>query len=735
MFHRNLHHTSPLLRGVYALFVLLFMAGLAGAPQAGGQAAPFADPLTPDAPQAGTVYYVTPGTVAGLVGYWPLDKTPATIANDASGAGNHGTGMGNITISGAAPTQFPNHYGRSLDGASDYISVPDAASLDLSDQMTLSVWVYLKTHATQYILSKAPFPNNSGYALGSTSGQLLGQAWDSSGTAFTIQGGTILTNTWTHLAATFQRNGQITGYVNGVPVGNIAAGANAIGTNDIPLVIGAAAWATNSYGVNGFVDEARVYNRVLSATEIARLAAGKCEQSGTSWAEAFTNPRCGLAAASPGDEVWVQAGTYKPSADGDFALSFNMKPGVGLYGGFAGSETARSQRNWGLNLTTLSGDVNGNDGVNFANRSDNTLHVVYGNNITSTAVLDGFTILGGAARSYILPDDDSGGGAFFQNSNPTLANLVFTDNLANAGGGGLRIQGTTANPPLLSNLSFARNKANYGGGFSNYYIPLTQVDGATFIENQAFYGGGMASYNSNSSGPRLNRVLFQGNSASLAGGGLYLATSPIVLANSAFSGNHAADGGAIYSSESFFVLANSSLSGNTATNNGGAVYNVNPQPQFANPSPMIANSIVWGNTPGGSQIYGVSTEFSYRVSLIPFSCPNVNYCSGTILNTDPLFVRNPSDGGDGWGSGNNDDYGDLRLRLNSPAIDIADSDFDTDFFASGVQRVTTPDLRVRPRFLDIPSIGNAGLGLYNYLDMGGFEAQQEIYLPVVLRYP
>ena len=52
--------------------------------------------------------------------------------------------------------------------------------------------------------------------------------------------------------------------------------------------------------------------------------------------------------------------------------------------------------------------------------------------------------------------------------------------------------------------------------------------------------------------------------------------------------------------------------------------------------------------------------------------------SGNLIGIDPKFVRNPSDGGDGWGDdpettdmdeSANDDYGDLRLKAASPAID------------------------------------------------------------------
>ena len=43
--------------------------------------------------------------------------------------------------------------------------------------------------------------------------------------------------------------------------------------------------------------------------------------------------------AVPGDELWVQAGTYKPHASVE-TVSFNLRSGIAVYGGFAtGGET------------------------------------------------------------------------------------------------------------------------------------------------------------------------------------------------------------------------------------------------------------------------------------------------------------------------------------------------------------------------------------------------------------
>jgi hypothetical protein len=84
----------------------------------------------------------------------------------------------------------------------------------------------------------------------------------------------------------------------------------------------------------------------------------------------------------------------------DRTATFQLKEGVAVFGGFAGTETARDQRDPAANVTILSGDLNGDDDnsnviYNEPTRADNSYHVVTG---ADNATLDGFTITAGNAN-------------------------------------------------------------------------------------------------------------------------------------------------------------------------------------------------------------------------------------------------------------------------------------------------------------------------------------------------
>ncbi len=220
--------------------------------------------------------------------------------------------------------------------------------------------------------------------------------------------------------------------------------------------------------------------------------------------------------AIPGQEIWVAQGVYKPISvthtptEAERKETFQLINNVGVYGGFAGTETDRDERDPKTYVTTLSGDI-GAPGLAI----DNSYHVVYSTGVDGTAILNGFTVTAGNA---ILRNNyyDYGGGMLNNASSPTVRNVNFTGNDAFRGGGMANISGSN---PLVSNVTFLDNHADtdHGGGLYNHQSNPV-ITNVTFVGNSAVWGAAIS--NMSDSQPLINHVTATGNIASSNGGGM-----------------------------------------------------------------------------------------------------------------------------------------------------------------------------------------------------------------------
>ena len=209
---------------------------------------------------------------------------------------------------------------------------------------------------------------------------------------------------------------------------------------------------------------------------------------GSSWENAFTNLSDALVVALEGDEVWVAAGIYTPGTTR--TDSFAVGPGVAVYGGFAGTETQRNERNPAGTLTVLTGDLNGDDyptralGNPLRGNDENCYHVV---TLEADSTIDGFTVTGGKADG-LQEGESLGAGLSLVGNAVTARNLIIHMNAAMEGGGIHVVPNVTA---VLSNCLICENGAITGGGafFANGSAP--RVVNSTCAGNQALQGAGI----------------------------------------------------------------------------------------------------------------------------------------------------------------------------------------------------------------------------------------------------
>lgn len=205
---------------------------------------------------------LTAGTnlASGLVGHWSFDGKylSPTTARDTSGQGNDGT-----LTNGPAVAIGKMGQALSFDGGNDYIRLPP---ISIPSAITVSAWVHsLNFNQTGMIVMKQPV--NAQWGIFFNNDSLL--YWRGGGiTAITCAAPS--NNTWHHVVAK-QTGTTATLYIDGsqCATGSVDAIANGTtaSTNDILI----STYNGSSYPFSGSIDDVRVYNRALSATEVKQL--------------------------------------------------------------------------------------------------------------------------------------------------------------------------------------------------------------------------------------------------------------------------------------------------------------------------------------------------------------------------------------------------------------------------------------------------------------------------------
>ncbi|MCD6394279.1 MAG: PQQ-binding-like beta-propeller repeat protein, partial [Planctomycetes bacterium] len=278
---------------------------------------------------------------------------------------------------------------------------------------------------------------------------------------------------------------------------------------------------------------------------------------------------------------------------------------------------------------------------------------------------------------------------------PVIRDCVIKDNVreraeTDYGEGVISVIGYRWSDAEVTEIIDCRIANNGDSGITNS-APAIAVDDAKLTLRNCLIEGNYTGYNgggveSEEETCSLEGCWIVGNSAAGKGGGLYLGGDEYAqhdLRECRIVGNEAQDGGGVYVN-CVVRMHGCSIVVNNATGLGGGIYD--------NAGKLECDhSIFWGNSdlsgsPVSAQIFcdESGTEIVNCCiddgqpgdANVPFGAENGN------IDQNPLFVRIPSNGGDGWGDdpatpgideSANDDYGDLHLTINSPCIEAGSS--------------------------------------------------------------
>ena len=285
-----------------------------------------------------------------------------------------------------------------------------------------------------------------------------------------------------------------------------------------------------------------------------------------------------------------------------------------------------------------------------------------GFDLDSDSVINGLTITGG--------NGVNGGGIVVRSGKfPLILNCIVRDNITVGSGGGIYSLGT---PTIIGCLISGNKAATFGGGIYCGGRGASALDNCIIVNNQALSGGGIYATRVFSSGSlNVRRSLISGNVAHSSGGAVCIYFDNLLMSDTIVSANLSqSDGGGLYFDSGTFIAERCTIVGNQAGGTCGGTFTK---------LCSFDSCILWGNSDSSGT--GLTSQITppYNVLSMFFSCiqdgdsyvfhPPFDINDNRNIYDDPLFVRMPNDGGDSWGIGGNDDYGDLHLLPASPCID------------------------------------------------------------------
>lgn len=350
---------------------------------------------------------------SGMVSWWRAEDNAVDIVG-----GNNGTLQNGATYStGKVGQAF------SFDGVNDYIALP-AGFADFTSGFTVALWANPTASGSwaRFIdLGNGQANDNILFDRRTTSNDLAFEVYDgagnSTGMAYTVDA--ITNNEWHHYAATLDASGKVKMYKDGLPL-VMAADTTGVPNNvtRVNNYIGKSNWSYDAFYA-GSMDEVQIFNRALSANEIAAIynasSSGECvpqrtltvTKSGTGTGNVTAGANCTLAWVGNIGTCTVDAGTAITlsgtagtgstfggwsdgtgsalSCSGTGDCSFNITADSGLTATFTLNTYTVTANAGGSGAGNVSSDTGGINYNYSANNSGTTTSIDYGTKVVLTA--------------------------------------------------------------------------------------------------------------------------------------------------------------------------------------------------------------------------------------------------------------------------------------------------------------------------------------------------------------
>lgn len=415
--------------------------------------------------------FITTSNAPSGEAHWRFDEGGGGVAADIGGQSLNGALIGPTWTTGVLDG------GLRFDGSNDLVQVPDpgtGSTLDLGANFTLAAWANFSSlpvsgsAAYPRLFQKGTSTGDAGsyyFAVATGGSPVVSLRLKFGGTVYTWDGVRALsTGQWYHLAA-IKQGGVVRLYVNGVQDGGDRSCPSGMpDANNEPLHIGEA--PDNGDGaMSGVLDDARVFTRALTASEILGLSGLNEEPTVSAGPDRTVSLAAGASLDGTVTDDGLPGGTLSTVwtvTSGPSGVTFAQSNSVDTQVTFATTGT------YILRLTANDGDLQAFDEVQVTVTPNQTLEPLFQDHLT----FDGHD-------DYVQVQDPGSGSALDLGSSFTMSAWVNFFSLQSTG--------AARNPRLLQ-------KGSSTGDAGSYYLSVNTVDAPRVVSLRLKFGGTAYTY-------------------------------------------------------------------------------------------------------------------------------------------------------------------------------------------------------------------------------------------------